>query len=272
MGDQLHPSLNYLSKIMQSTIGDNWGCPRRTIRAEAAILRPRSRAFLSSSDPFDAARTAMGRFASTVAYYESARPPMARLLRHCRAELGFDRSQRLLDVGAGPGFSRSALRLIAAKWSASIRSRRWSRPPGRRPRRAGVAASFIEGASRIKRRASARSTSSRSAGRSTGSIPGLPEKPSTASSSRSAGFSSATPRASTTAATLASRPLTRSATAGGTIALTMIATSFSPADRLSRAGRSASRRLPLFPSNASPTASCRCRPRRRNGSATTCLR
>jgi SAM-dependent methyltransferase len=51
-----------------------------------------------------AAITAMGRFASTVAYYASARPPYgAAFFAAVARELGFDRSQRLLDVGAGPG-------------------------------------------------------------------------------------------------------------------------------------------------------------------------
>ena len=46
----------------------------------------------------------MGRFASTVAYYESARPPYgAAFFAAVARQLGFDRSQRLIDVGAGPG-------------------------------------------------------------------------------------------------------------------------------------------------------------------------
>ncbi len=46
----------------------------------------------------------MGRFASTVAYYERARPPYgAAFFAAVAQQLGFDRSQRLLDVGAGPG-------------------------------------------------------------------------------------------------------------------------------------------------------------------------
>src|SRR5579863_5855657 len=46
----------------------------------------------------------MGRFASTVAYYEIARPPYgAAFFAAVARELGFDRRQRLLDVGAGPG-------------------------------------------------------------------------------------------------------------------------------------------------------------------------
>ena len=46
----------------------------------------------------------MGRFGSTVAYYESARAPYGAAFFTAAAEnFGLDRSQRLLDVGAGPG-------------------------------------------------------------------------------------------------------------------------------------------------------------------------
>jgi SAM-dependent methyltransferase len=46
----------------------------------------------------------MGRFASTVAYYESARPPYGSdFFEAIARQLGLDGSQRLLDVGAGPG-------------------------------------------------------------------------------------------------------------------------------------------------------------------------
>jgi SAM-dependent methyltransferase len=46
----------------------------------------------------------MGRFASTVAYYEIARPPYgAAFFEAVALELGLDGSERLLDVGAGPG-------------------------------------------------------------------------------------------------------------------------------------------------------------------------
>jgi SAM-dependent methyltransferase len=46
----------------------------------------------------------MGRFASTVAYYESARPPYGgAFFAEVARQLGFDRSRRLLDVGAGRG-------------------------------------------------------------------------------------------------------------------------------------------------------------------------
>ena len=45
----------------------------------------------------------MGRFASTVAYYESARPPYgAAFFAKVAQQLGLDRRQRLLDVGPGP--------------------------------------------------------------------------------------------------------------------------------------------------------------------------
>ena len=46
----------------------------------------------------------MGRFASTVAYYEIARPPYgAAFFEAVALQLGLDGSGRLLDVGAGPG-------------------------------------------------------------------------------------------------------------------------------------------------------------------------
>ena len=46
----------------------------------------------------------MGRFASTVAYYERARAPYgAAFFAAATQKLGLDHSQRLLDVGAGLG-------------------------------------------------------------------------------------------------------------------------------------------------------------------------
>ncbi len=52
----------------------------------------------------DATGITTGRFASTVAYYESARPPYgAAFFAALALELGLDRSQTLLDVDAGPG-------------------------------------------------------------------------------------------------------------------------------------------------------------------------
>ena len=70
----------------------------------------------------------MGRFASTVAYYESARPPYGAAFFAAVAEkLGLDRSQRLLDIGAGPGILAIGFAPIAGKSSALIRSPRWSK-------------------------------------------------------------------------------------------------------------------------------------------------
>ena len=46
----------------------------------------------------------MGGFASTVAYYESARAPYGEaFFAAVGRDLGLDRSQRLIDVGTGPG-------------------------------------------------------------------------------------------------------------------------------------------------------------------------
>jgi SAM-dependent methyltransferase len=88
----------------------------------------------------------LGRFASTVAYYESARPPYGGAFFAAIArELGFDRDQRLLDIGTGPGilaigfapFCREAVgvdpepAMVEAARSAAAR--------------AGVAVKFIEG-------------------------------------------------------------------------------------------------------------------------------
>jgi SAM-dependent methyltransferase len=95
---------------------------------------------------FDAARTDMGRFASTVAYYESARPPYGATFFAAAAEkLGLDRSQRLLDIGAGPGllaigfapYCREVLGVDPEP--AMVEAARAA------AKRAGAAATFIEG-------------------------------------------------------------------------------------------------------------------------------
>ena len=76
----------------------------------------------------------MGRFASTVAYYESARPPYgAAFFEAVALELGMDGDQRLLDVGAGPGILAIGFAPYCREVSASIRSRAWSRLRARRP-------------------------------------------------------------------------------------------------------------------------------------------
>jgi SAM-dependent methyltransferase len=88
----------------------------------------------------------MGRFASTVAYYQSARPPYGAAFFSAVAEqLGFDRRERLLDVGAGPGI----LAIGFAPYCGEVVG--VDPEPGMveaaRPaaERAGVAARFIEG-------------------------------------------------------------------------------------------------------------------------------
>jgi SAM-dependent methyltransferase len=88
----------------------------------------------------------MGRFASTVAYYERARPPYgAAFFEAAARQLGLDGSQRLLDIGAGPGilaigfrpFCREALGvdpepgMVGAARAAA--------------ERAGAAVTFLEG-------------------------------------------------------------------------------------------------------------------------------
>ncbi len=88
----------------------------------------------------------MGRFASTVAYYASARSPYgAAFFAAVARELGFDRSQRLLDVGAGPGilaigFAPACDEVVGVDPEpAMIEAARAAAG------RAGVAATFIEG-------------------------------------------------------------------------------------------------------------------------------
>jgi ubiquinone/menaquinone biosynthesis C-methylase UbiE len=88
----------------------------------------------------------MGRFSSTVAYYESARPPYgAAFFAGVALELGLDGSQRLLDVGTGPG-------ILAIGFARFCREVVGVDPePGRveaaraPAERAGVAVRFIEG-------------------------------------------------------------------------------------------------------------------------------
>ena len=88
----------------------------------------------------------MGRFASTVAYYESARPPYgAAFFEAIGLELGLDRSQRLLDVGAGPGvlaigFAPCCRDVVGVDpESGMIEAARAA------AKRAGVTARFVEG-------------------------------------------------------------------------------------------------------------------------------
>jgi SAM-dependent methyltransferase len=111
----------------------------------AASLTPRSRVLLTGA-LFAAVRIAMGRFASTVAYYESARPPYgAAFFEAIGLELGLDGSQRLLDVGAGPGvlaigFAPCCRDVVGVDpESGMIEAARAA------AKRAGVTAMFVEG-------------------------------------------------------------------------------------------------------------------------------
>ncbi len=80
----------------------------------------------------------MGRFASTVAYYESARPPYGAAFFAAAAErLGLDRSQGFSMSARGRASSRSAFGPIAKRSSGSIRSRAWSRLLAAPPSAAG---------------------------------------------------------------------------------------------------------------------------------------
>jgi SAM-dependent methyltransferase len=88
----------------------------------------------------------MGRFASTVAYYESARAPYGEAFFAAVArDLGLDRSQRLLDVGTGPGllaigFARQCREVVGVDPEpAMIEAARLAAA------RADVAVEFIEG-------------------------------------------------------------------------------------------------------------------------------
>ena len=88
----------------------------------------------------------MGRFASTVAYYERARAPYgAEFFAAVARELGMEGGERLLDVGAGPGllaigFARYCGEVVGVDPEpAMVEAARAA------ARRAGVTASFIEG-------------------------------------------------------------------------------------------------------------------------------
>jgi SAM-dependent methyltransferase len=88
----------------------------------------------------------MGRFASTVAYYESARPPYgAGFFAEVARQLGLDGSRRLLDIGAGPGilaigFAPYCGEVVGVDPEpATVEAARSAAA------RAGVASTFIEG-------------------------------------------------------------------------------------------------------------------------------
>ncbi len=88
----------------------------------------------------------MGRFASTVAYYESARPPYgAAFFAAVAQQLGFDRSQRLLDVGAGPGILALGFRPCCREVVGVDPEPGMVEAARRGAERAGLEATFIEG-------------------------------------------------------------------------------------------------------------------------------
>ena len=88
----------------------------------------------------------MGRFASTVAYYESARPPYgAGFFAEAARELGLDRSQRLLDIGAGPGILAIGFAPYCGEVLGVDPEPAMVEAARAAASRAGVAATFIEG-------------------------------------------------------------------------------------------------------------------------------
>ncbi len=88
----------------------------------------------------------MGRFASTVAFYESARPPYgAAFFAAVAQKLGFDRSQRLLDVGAGPGILTIGFATACREVVGVDPERAMAEAARSAAARADVAATFIEG-------------------------------------------------------------------------------------------------------------------------------
>jgi cyclopropane fatty-acyl-phospholipid synthase-like methyltransferase len=80
----------------------------------------------------------MGRFASTVAYYETARPPYgAAFFEAVALQLGLDGSERLLDVGAGPGILAIGFAPYCREVVGWIQNRAWSRLRVRLPKAPG---------------------------------------------------------------------------------------------------------------------------------------
>jgi SAM-dependent methyltransferase len=88
----------------------------------------------------------MGRFASTVAYYEIARPAYgAEFFAAVARELGWDGGQRLLDVGAGPGLLAIGFAPYCAEAVGVDPEPKMVEAARAAAARAGVAASFVEG-------------------------------------------------------------------------------------------------------------------------------
>ncbi len=88
----------------------------------------------------------MGRFASTVAYYETARPPYgAAFFAAVARELGLDGGQRLLDVGAGPGLLAIGFAPYCSEAVGVDPEPAMVEAARAAAERAGVAVKFVEG-------------------------------------------------------------------------------------------------------------------------------
>ena len=88
----------------------------------------------------------MGRFASTVAYYESARPPYgAAFFEAVSQQLVLDRSQRLLDIGAGPGILAIGLAPYCREVVGVDPEPAMIEAAQAATKRAGVSVRFVEG-------------------------------------------------------------------------------------------------------------------------------
>ncbi len=88
----------------------------------------------------------MGRFASAVAYYESARPPYgAAFFEAVSQQLVLDGSQRLLDIGAGPGILAIGLAPYCREVVGVDPEPAMIEAAQAATKRAGVSVSFIEG-------------------------------------------------------------------------------------------------------------------------------
>ena len=211
----------------------------------------------------------MGRFASTVAYYESARPPYgAGFFAEVARELGLDRSQRLLDIGAGPGilaigFAPYCGEVVGVDPEPAMVEAARSAAAAR-GRRGDIHRGAFRGRGPKPRRLRRRHDRPRDPLARPGARPCGPR-----SRRQAARQDSRLPRGKRRGRpqSLARRVQGRSRSLEGRSAGRMTPTLSSPADGSSRAGRSASKRPIPFPSNGSPTASCRCPPRRRRGSA-----
>ena len=212
----------------------------------------------------------MGRFASTVAYYESARPPYgAAFFEAVAVQLGLDRSQRLLDVGAGPGilaigFAPYCREVVGVDPEpAMVEAARAA------AERAGVAVSFVEGrfedvAAEPRRIRHCQYRSRDPLARSRACPSGARSRPRPAGKGSGLRRFKRQRRAQSVARDL--QRGARSLEGRSTVARSSYVFRRRPVH--AEPERSASRGLTPFPSSAWSNACCRCRPHRRNGSAT----